>query len=339
MHIKTETAIIGAGLAGTYCSHLLSLQGREITLIEKSRGTGGRAGSKRLADGASCDIGAPYFQLAPALWQTEIKEWTDANVIFSYDDLMYKSQQVNDVNQQTLYCGKPKMSSFSRYLLGTTPMMSQTRVHHLDKSEFGWILRDDQYQTIIECKTLIITAPAAQTVQLLASSNIDNDWIIKAKKSANACQPQWSVLLVQDTGDRDCVFSDFLGINTKIIDRVIDDSYKQDRAHKNHWVIQATPKWSVKHLNTDPDEVAQILLTELMKLAPIAKINASFNVLHTQRWLFGRHTLTENATEKENYRWDKNLQLGLAGDWLCKGDVEGALLSAKGLSNAIKNMH
>ncbi|MFQ3187204.1 MAG: renalase, partial [Marinomonas primoryensis] len=49
--IQTPTfdiAIIGAGLAGSLCAHLLSQSGQTVCVIDKSRGSGGRASSKRL---------------------------------------------------------------------------------------------------------------------------------------------------------------------------------------------------------------------------------------------------------------------------------------------------
>ena len=61
-----DVAIIGAGIAGSYCANVLQKAGYRVCLIEKGRGTGGRASSRRLAqqeEGVqlSCDLGAPFF--------------------------------------------------------------------------------------------------------------------------------------------------------------------------------------------------------------------------------------------------------------------------------------
>ncbi len=331
---ETDIAIIGAGLAGTYCAHLLSLTNSSIVLLEKSRGTGGRASSTRLTTNASCDLGAPYFQLTSSAWQTEIQKWTLANIISIDSDNLCTNQSIIE-RGKTLCYGKPTMSSLSRYLLGTIPILTQTRVHHIHKTENGWLLRDEKYRAIIRSKIVVITAPAAQASQLLATTCCKSHWLVSAQQAANACQAQWSVLIAQQAGDRNCVISDFVGFDPSIISKVIHDSGKQDRTHSNHWVIHANLTWSTNNADMEADKVAQILLQELFQTTGLKKINALFSVAKTHRWFFARHPETEKQSEP--YLWDSAIQLGLAGDWLCQGDVEGALNSAKALSKAIKD--
>lgn len=338
MEQQQNIVIIGAGLTGTFSAHLLrAKQRREVLVIEKSRGTGGRASSKRLEDGTSCDIGAPYFQLTPELWQAEIAEWTRADVIYPYDAPLIQSQPLNSpLQQSSLYCGKPKMSALSRYLLGDTDMLAQTRVHRFEKTSTGWELFDEQGQLLTKCETLIITAPAAQAEQLFRNSNLQHAWLDELQNVTHNSLPQWSIL-VEKHREVECNLTDFSSINYQIINRVIHDSAKHGRQHKNRWVIQATSDWTKEHLDTAPEVVAKRLLHEALKTTSLEEKQGAFRVLATHRWLFARHESIKSEEIIRGYRWDKTLQLGLAGDWLCQGDIEGALISAKLLIEAITN--
>ena len=42
-----DIAVIGAGIAGSYCADRLQAADLQVCIIDKSRGTGGRASSKR----------------------------------------------------------------------------------------------------------------------------------------------------------------------------------------------------------------------------------------------------------------------------------------------------
>ena len=57
-----DAVVIGAGLAGSVVAHELHQAGQRVLVIDKSRGTGGRASSKRLESG-SCDMGATSIRL------------------------------------------------------------------------------------------------------------------------------------------------------------------------------------------------------------------------------------------------------------------------------------
>jgi len=60
--MSLRIAIIGAGMAGVSAGRPLADQGHEVTLLEKSRGSGGRCATKRW-EGHIVDHGAQYFTL------------------------------------------------------------------------------------------------------------------------------------------------------------------------------------------------------------------------------------------------------------------------------------
>ena len=55
-----KTAVIGAGMAGLTSAKILRMAGHEVTVFDKSKGTGGRLASRSYPNGW-IDHGAPYF--------------------------------------------------------------------------------------------------------------------------------------------------------------------------------------------------------------------------------------------------------------------------------------
>ncbi len=60
--MSLRIAMIGDGLAGVSAGRLLADRGHDVTLLEKSRGCGGRCATKRWA-GHTVDHGAQYFTM------------------------------------------------------------------------------------------------------------------------------------------------------------------------------------------------------------------------------------------------------------------------------------
>jgi renalase len=54
-----DIAIIGAGIAGLTCAQQLQQAGKQVVLIDKSRGLGGRLATRRLA-GTHADHGVCF---------------------------------------------------------------------------------------------------------------------------------------------------------------------------------------------------------------------------------------------------------------------------------------
>ena len=95
------------------------------------------------------------------------------------------------------------------------------------------------------------------------------------------------------------------------------------------WLLHATPEWSEAHIEDDAAVVTAALLDAFAALggpAPDAAIATS-----AHRW---RYADTESALSLGSW-WDAHAQLGLCGDWLNGGKVEGAWLSGRALAQQV----
>ena len=69
-----ETLVVGAGIAGLRAARTLADAGTRVLVLEKSRGFGGRAATKRLY-GLRVDSGAQYFTARDPRFQKQVDRW------------------------------------------------------------------------------------------------------------------------------------------------------------------------------------------------------------------------------------------------------------------------
>ena len=75
-----RVAIIGAGLAGLTTASRLGATGFRVDVLEKSRGAGGRMGTRREA-WASLDLGAQYFTARSPEFRDQVARWLRAGLV------------------------------------------------------------------------------------------------------------------------------------------------------------------------------------------------------------------------------------------------------------------
>lgn len=327
---KTKTsifdiAIVGAGLAGSLSSHLLSKSGYKVCVIEKSRGSGGRASSKKITDEINCDLGAPFIYAHKTESKNLLEELVKANVAAPWKQLSKKATQA--------FVGVPKMSSITRHWLTKATLITETRIHHIEqvndeKNQPAWLLRDDKYQVVIHAKKIIITAPAPQTAMILATQTDAADLLLRANQASKSYQSQWAMWLETKNSDLNAL----IDLDNSPIARMIKDNYKPMRSggDVDRWVIQANAEWTKKHLDVDQKQITQALLQAFSEYTEQRVLKHG----EPHRWFLSR--FSENRGD-EPFAWSSEHNIGLAGDWLCQGDAEGALLSALSLTNAIKD--
>lgn len=322
-----DVAIIGAGLAGSLCAHQLSQQGLNVCVIEKSRGSGGRAGSKRLPETQSCDLGTPFIQVSKPRTLSLFNELISCEVAAPW---LQADKLLADNTKH--FVGISKMSAISRYWLGNTPFITATRVHHIERllNETGniWQLRDDKYDCIASARYLIITAPAPQTAMILASTANVDDLLLLANKAGQSYQPQWAMWIEAASSD----LEELIEPQDSPALRLIKDSHKTggDDSGIERWVIQSTTTWAQQHINENNQHIASKLVEAFTEITQLE----SKRVGEPHRWLLSRSMPIDIA---KPYAWNREAGIGLAGDWLHYGTAEGAILSALHLCDFLKN--
>ena len=324
-------AVIGAGLAGLSCAQALLQAGHTVHVFDKSRGPSGRMSTRRAEDDNGpwqCDHGAQYFTARDPAFRAEVARWQQAGVAALWDARLASFDGTAWSNPATpleRFVGTPRMTSPAAWLvqhLGEPALAQwQTTVQRLDHSEGGWTITSAEHGPHSpRYSAVLLAVPAPQAVPLLAPVSPAG----AALAASARMRGSWAVMLRYASP----VALPFEGafINTGPLRWVARDSSKPGRTGQETWLLHASPEWSEAHIEDSAEAVTTALLTAFAALGGPAPLAAT-----AHRW---RYADTEPALTQGSW-WDAQMRLGLCGDWLHGGKVEGAWLSGRALAQQV----
>lgn len=356
-----KIAIIGAGISGLSCAAQLHQQGHLITVFDKSKGVAGRMSTKRLDQGF-CDHGAQYFTCNDSLFANQIQTWLDAKVVAVWDiepavlggrarakeltqeqGLEGSSSGQAKKNNTIRYVGLPGMTAPAKYLeqelknKGVNILTSHT-ISQINKVGQQWqltSLEQQDHQSFFD--VVILAIPAPQVHPLISPHNQSLAAICNINMT-----PCFALMVQFETSPQLSFNAAF--VNQGPLSWIAFNSHKPERTGPPTWLLHASAQWSKEHLEKDPQWVqAQmlkafeqwVLLDKGLEMDSIA--NNPFHLKTTSltlhRWKYAN--LDNMVAIPNAYAWDPELQIGLCGDWLNGGKVQGAWLSGHQLAIAI----
>jgi len=318
-------AIIGSGLSGLTLAH--NLKGHaKITVFEKSRGVGGRMAT-RYASEYKFDHGAQFFIaktkefknfISPMLEEGVVKRW-DAR--FAEIDENTKLRTVMWGEEKAHYVGAPNMNAIGKYLSKDLNIKLNSEVTKISKKD-KWHLFDGQNELLGEFDWVLITAPSAQTYDLLP-----NDAPMKNIIKHIKMQACFSLMLGFNE-DLDLGYDAAL-VKNYDISWISVNSSKPDRDSGCSLLVHSTNSWAEKHIDEDKDSVINFLCNETTKVVGFDVSKADF--IGIQRWRYAN-------IEKQQYNsfLDNKRKIGVCGDWCVQGRVESGYSSAMHLFYELK---
>ena len=324
-------AIVGAGLAGLSCAQALLQAGHTVHVFDKARGPSGRMSTRRAEDNNGpwqCDHGAQYFTARDPAFRAEVARWQQAGVaalwnarLASFDGNAWTAP----ATPLERFVGTPRMTSPAAWLvqhLGEPALAQwQTTVQRLDHTEGGWSITSAEHGLHSpRYSAVLLAVPAPQAVPLLApvapagaalaaSARMRGSWAVMLRYASPVALP-WEGAF----------------INTGPLRWVARDSSKPGRTGQETWLLHASPEWSEAHIEDSAEAVTTALLAAFAALGGPAPLAAT-----AHRW---RYADTEPALTQGSW-WDAQMRLGLCGDWLHGGKVEGAWLSGRALAQQV----
>ncbi|WP_435062536.1 NAD(P)/FAD-dependent oxidoreductase [Halobaculum sp. EA56] len=171
--------IVGAGVAGAGAAYALRETDHDVTLLEKSRGVGGRAATRR-RDGCRYDHGANYVKTpddrtADLLYDLGEGGLVDvAEPVWTFD--RNGDIEASDRQEEHKYTWEAGITQLAKRLLAETDaaVRKTTRVESLarDPDADTWTATDTDGDEHGPFDALLLTPPAPQTADLLAAT----DW-------------------------------------------------------------------------------------------------------------------------------------------------------------------
>ena len=324
-------AVIGAGLAGLSCAQALLRAGHAVHVFAKARGPSGRMSTRRAddVDGPwQCDHGAQYFTARDPAFRAEVARWQQAGVaalwnarLASFDGRAWTTP----ATPLERFVGTPRMTSPAAWLVqhlgGLARTQWQTTEQGLNRAEGGWAITSAEHGLHSQrYGAVLLAVPAPQAVPLLsavapagaavaASVRMRGSWALMLRYASPVAMP-WEGAF----------------INTGPLRWVARDSSKPGRTGQETWLLHASAEWSEAHIEDSAESVTAALLAAFAHLGGPAPLAAT-----AHRW---RYADTEVPLTQGGW-WNAALRLGLCGDWLNGGKVEGAWLSGQALAQQV----
>ena len=306
-------AVVGGGVAGLTVARRLSESGAFPTVFEKARGPGGRMSTRR-RDGGQFDHGAQYFTVRSAEFEREVQDWVDAGVVaaWSGDVGEWKPDSLTVSPPRTRWVGQPRMSALTRHLSSGLTVVSACRVVKMERTGEGWWLQGEDGVRHGPHDAVVLTCPGPQAAALAPQESRVQRRALSLKYT-----PCWAAMITVTeplNGQLDGYACDH-----PVAAWIAHDSSKPGRPLPGRWVVHARAEWSAANEEASPADVAHALsaaFTEVVRLG--------VSEVQVHRW---RYALAE-PTGASTMMFEEDLGLGLCGDGLAGGKVEGAWQSA-----------
>lgn len=318
-----DIAIIGAGLAGLACGQLLQQAGHGVQIFDKGRGVGGRLSTRR-GEGWQCDHGAQYFTARHPEFRAEVERWLALAAAARWEPRL---RVIGDAAAHTArpelarYVGSPRMNAPARLLAEGLSLSLRSTVQELVPAGKGWQLRTAEQGTLpTRFAAVLLGVPAPQAVTLLPSAATE----LGALAAAAPMRGSWAVMARYQaplTLPFDAAF-----VNAGPLRWVARDSGKPGRSGLETWLLHANGSWSDAHMEASTESVGAALLRAFAALGAPAP-----QAWTAHRW---RYAAPEPPLQT-GCAWDGGRRLGLCGDWLEGGRVEGAWLSGRRLARQV----
>jgi renalase len=333
----SRIAIIGAGIAGAACAATHQRSGHDVTLFDKSRGVGGRMSTRRVAwtggDGnervSEFDHGAQHFTARRPRFKAVLKRAEQAGCVAPWRARVHSATP--GLTGQGCHVAVPNMPALARHLLAGVPLRLERPVLRLQRGSDGWQVVLTGGDVVGPFEQVMVAMPPAQAAVLLAGHH--DGWADAL--AAVEMLPCWTLMAVTDDVDWPW---DAAEPSRGALAWVARNDHKPGRQMTPgcaNWVAQASTEWSAQHADVEPRVVAALLQGALAKLLPRGTNGRALAWHHTSvhRW---RYAVPRGAgpDERECW-WDPALGLGVCGDFLAGGQVEGAWRSGDELADTV----
>lgn len=329
-----RVAVVGAGVAGVSLARWLANRNSAVHLFDKSRGVGGRMATRRLewtdeeglSHVTSVDHGVGGFSAQSVAFQERV-----AQVAALGGLVRWQPKLADGAIEPASWIARPDMPAWCRRMADGLPVTLSHAVDALHRDPEGWRITSQGEVLGAGFDHVVLAMPPAQAAGLLEPHR--PDWSEQAGQVP--MQPCWTLMGVSTLPPE---WPSWEAVNPLVgpLRTVVRNDGKPGRERLDGhatWVAHARADWSEAHLEDAPEVVQAHLQAALAQVFGLP-IEWRRCVVHrwryahspAQRWVAGRCW------------WDAGLGLGVCGDFLGGGGVEGAWQSADALAQAIASV-
>ena len=320
---ESRLCIVGAGLAAAGMADALSDRSVSVTVLEKSRGVGGRAATRR-RDGCRYDHGANYIKDSDERTR-ELLQSLGADGLVDIDAPVWPFDAEGTISESQRpeshkWTWEAGITQLAKRLFDRTnaDIRKETRVDTLEEGQSGWTISDTDGATHGPFDAVVLTPPAPQTADLLqATELLDGDDDLAAATDAVDQVPYRTIrslmlhypfeidppyyALVNDDRDHD-------------IGWLARESCKPGHipAGEELLVVQMAPDWSTANYDMPLDDAASEAAMKAAQLLDDDRLTEP-DWVDDQGW---RYALPDAGVDSDAVEPLEAHGLYLAGDWV-----------------------
>jgi renalase len=318
-------AVIGAGMAGLTCARELARADLRVTVFERSRGLGGRLGTRRRGN-LAFDHGAQFITARSRPFVRYVEMATRSGVLRPWHPTIMEDERSWDAPIDDWHVGVPGMSAGVRPMSRSIDLQTGVGVHELLQGQRGWELKTDSGRSNRIFDAVAVAVPAPQSLSLLGPHGRAFRHLTGVRMA-----PCWAAMMTFDQ-PIDAGADVRRWTRGPLAWAACDSSKPQRPSGPQAWTLHASVPWSRDHLEADGPEVARLLLREFA-VAIDAALPAPAH-LEAHRW---RHALVEQPLGLPCLV-DEEIAAGACGDWCIAPRVEAAFESGRALAHSLLSM-
>ena len=316
MKAQRTCLIVGAGIAGLMAANTLTRAGCKVTLIDKSRGVGGRMATRRL-DRWTFDHGAQYLFARQESFRVKLRSWWNEGLIRPWMESLLDASGNAQALESTAYAGLPSMTSIPKAMAIGLHVALQVRVMSARINNEAWSIDTDTDETYM-AEALLLTAPLPQSLAILETGGV----VLPSRLSAELHDVHYDpcfALLAGLSGPAGLPSPGAIQVNGDVLAWIADNHQKGVSSAPGAITIHASASFSKENL-----EAPESAILQAMTEAAHPYLASTMESFQLHRWRY--------STPKHPSPWPAVLgveqpPLVFAGDAFGPGGVEGAALS------------
>lgn len=341
MKTHCDVLIIGAGIAGLIAARHLVDAGRDVIVIDKGRGVGGRMATRRLS-GATFDHGAQFVSVRSDEFASIMDGWLEKGVArlwshgfadgYTGDGSLLTAAADGTRTPHTpardghpRYRGAPAMTAIPKHLAVGLDVRLGVTARAVRRLDERWAVGADAGRGY-RSEAVVVTAPVPQTLALLDAGEVPLAAAARETLGAIEYDPCVALLALAD-GPVSLPDPGVLRAPNDTIEWVADNRTKGVSERGPAITVHCAPGFSETYYDEPEDALASRVLAALADTA-----RADFTATQVKRWRYSRPRRPLDVGA-----WTEGLPSGLvlAGDAFAGARVEGAVLSGLAAARAL----
>jgi predicted NAD/FAD-dependent oxidoreductase len=330
-----DVLVVGAGVSGLSCARVAVASGRQVQLLDRARGVGGRCATHRLL-GMPFDLGVAFLHGQDPGFLAAVRAASPRRVegwprIVEGTGRPCQPEAFRPGEERIALADG--VTAFPKHLAEGLALRTGARVERLDLSgpSPGVVLEGGD---VVRARHVVLALAAEQVLRLLDGTDDLPRPVasVRALLDSGASEPSLSICAAYPGGTAPPAWDAWFPEGSRVLQYLGHESSKRFEPPFLGLVLQAQAAWSRAHL--DDPEWPVALLSEAARLAgdwaarPVAT--------HAHRWRFARTDLASELSGPVLVRLPSGGSLGICGDRFAPGGgVEAAWISGRELGRRL----